>query len=194
MPASYTGKLLVATPKLTDPNFARTVILMIAHDDNGALGVVLNRPITQAPLADHVPAWAGLAAPPGVVFLGGPVEPVRALGIGRIGGGAECPGWTRLDGQTGLVDLTREPADIDVAVREVRVFTGYAGWSAGQLDGEVQEDAWFVISAEPEDAFTADPATLWTTVLRRQSGKLAMFAHFPVIPPRISDVSSTGVP
>ena len=182
MAETLTGKLLVATPKLMDPNFARAVVLVIAHNAEGAFGVVLNRPLRQADLAEHVPGWAALAAPPGVIFLGGPVEQVRALGIGSVSGAPECAGWTPLDDHMGLVDLTKEPGDLDVRVDEVRVFTGYAGWGAGQLDGEIAEDAWFVVDPRPGDAFTREPDGLWSTVLRRQPGKLAMYAHYPSDP------------
>jgi len=181
VPRSFTGKLLVATPKLEDPNFYRTVILIVAHDAEGAFGVVLNRPL-DAQLSEHMPDWASLAAPPGVVFLGGPVEKVRALGLGRRRWAPPCPGWTPLNDEVGLVDLTIEPWRLGTPLDEVRVFTGYAGWTAGQLDAEVAEDAWFVVEALAGDAFTRNPESLWQEVVRRQHGKIAMYAHYPADP------------
>jgi len=182
MTAWAVGRLLVATPKLTDPNFARTVVYVVAHDEDGAFGIVLNRPLERPPLAEVLPLWAGHAALPVAVFKGGPVEPAMALGLARRDSSAAMPGWTPVGCGAGLVDLAMTPDEPGLALVTVRIFTGYAGWGAGQLEGEIAESAWFVIDGKPADLFTADPDRLFHDVLRRQPGHLAMFAHYPPDP------------
>jgi len=162
---SLRGRLLVATPLLGDPNFERTVVLLLEHTDEGAVGVVLNRP-TDLDFVDPLPAWYGLAAYPPVVFAGGPVGPGSAIGLGR------AP-----DGTVATVDLGLDPADH--AVEEVRVFSGYAGWSDGQLEDEIDAGAWWVVASEPDDAMSPEPDGLWRAVLHRQTNGLALFDNFP---------------
>jgi len=181
MADSLHGKLLVATPKLLDPNFVRTVILVCTHDDNGAMGLVLNRPLEGTGLSAHVPLWSEFAAPPAVVFRGGPVEPEAGLGIGLFATPAAVPGWTPVTGRLGLIDLSRPP-NLLPSLQRVRVFAGYAGWGAQQIQDEIAEGAWFVLDAEEDDALTGDPALLWRNVLRRQPGNVAMFAFAPIDP------------
>src|SRR3954467_12350560 len=185
--ADWTGRLLVATPQLVDPNFARTVCLLLqADDEDGALGLVLNRP-TGTEVGEVLDDWHPLAAAPGVVFTGGPVQPNAAicLGHGRPGAPAVAS-YSVLEGSPGTafgtVDLDASPDDIATAVTEVRVFAGYAGWSAGQLEAEVDEGAWWVLDALPSDAFTDRPEELWRDVLRRQGAPLACAAVFPEAP------------
>lgn len=180
MDRALAGKLLVASPTLTDPNFARAVVLMIAHDTEGAFGVILNRPI-EAPLAEHVPSWAPFATPPAVIFQGGPVQVSSALGLASADVRSHTPGWTQVIEGVGLFDLESAPGTTEPP-SQLRVFGGYAGWGAGQLDGEIEAGAWFIVDAEPDDAFTREPGTLWRRVLRRQDGQLAMFAYFPESP------------
>lgn len=178
-PAS--GCLLVATPVLGDPNFDRTVVLLLEHGAEGALGVVLNRP-SPIEVTDPFPRWLAHVAYPPVVFSGGPVNPSAAIGLARTGVDDEAEGWAPLMGRLGTVDLTRDPTDLPVPIEIVRVFVGYAGWGAGQMEGEIEAGAWFVVKAQPEDAFSTAPAELWRTVLARQRGRLAMFAHAPPDP------------
>lgn len=181
MVTPLSGKLVLATPKLLDPNFNRAVVLICRHDANGAFGLILNRPLRDAPVAAHLPAWAEFAAGPPVMFLGGPVEPAMAFGL--AGGDVE-PALGQVPVIDGLsqVDLAGPPPSAWVTNRTVRVFVGYAGWGAGQLDGEIDAGAWFAVEAEPSDALTSEPETLWQTVLRRQPGPLAMFAFAPADP------------
>jgi putative transcriptional regulator len=176
------GKLLVASPKLVDPNFARSVVLMCRHGDDGALGLVLNRPIDEAPVSEHLPPWQPYVASPAVVFLGGPVEPTAALALGRVRDGAGHGALTPVTSEVSLIDLNAEPAALQGQLDGVRVFVGYSGWSAGQLEAEITDGGWFVVSSRPEDAFTDDPDELWRRVLRRQGGRLAMFAFAPQDP------------
>ena len=176
-PASLRGRLLVATPVLRDGTFDRTVILLLEHGDDGAVGVVLNRP-SDLDLAGPLPEWRSAAAEPGVVFVGGPVAQGGAICLGRAASAAAI-GWEAVVGPVGVVDLSRPAADVLGMVEEVRVFTGYAGWGTGQLEGELEAGAWLVVAAEPDDALSPDPGSLWPTVLRRQRGTLSWLANFP---------------
>ena len=182
MEASLAGKLLVATPVLLDESFYRTVVLLLAHDENGAFGIVLNRPLESSLVSEHLPEWGEHVAAPARLFAGGPVEPDRALGLAAETGGDPAEGWMPMSPGHGLVDLGRSPETIEVGLERVRVFTGYAGWGASQLEGEVASNAWFVVEAEPGDAFTDDPASLWKRVLSRQRGDVRMYALFPEDP------------
>ncbi|HEV7888306.1 MAG TPA: YqgE/AlgH family protein [Acidimicrobiales bacterium] len=176
--ASLKGRLLVATPLLGDPNFERAVILLLEHTEEGAVGVVLNRP-SGADFIDPLPDWYGFAAYPPVVFVGGPVSQGSAIGLARVRTPQTTPSFTPVVAGIGTVDLTLDPEDVGLGVEEVRVFTGYAGWGEGQLEAEIGEGAWWVVEADQEDALCSDPARLWRSVLRRQTDRLALFANFP---------------
>lgn len=178
------GQLVVATPSLTDPNFSRTVVLLLqADEEDGSLGVILNRP-TGTDLSEVLPSWAHLSADPAVVFTGGPVSPTSAVCLGRgrlrraaLAAYAELEGVP--GGAVGTVDLEAAPAELAAAVEHVRVFAGYAGWSRGQLEAEVAEGAWWVLDSLPVDAFASDPALLWQRVLLRQGPPIAFAASYP---------------
>ncbi len=172
------GRLLVASPGLLDPNFARTVILVLEHDQEGAAGVVLNRP-ADADLLDHLPGWWSFAVEPRVVFIGGPVGEGGGLGLARGVGGRVLEGWAQVHGIR-AVDLDAEPAEGDSL--EVRVFAGYAGWGPGQLEGELAVGSWIVVEAVPDDVFSHEPDNLWSDVLRRQGGWLSLLASMPIDP------------
>lgn len=187
---STARRLLVATPMLLDPNFLRTVVFVIEHTPEAALGVVLNRP-SEATLEEALPEWWPLAVEPRVAFVGGPVQTTEALiGIGRAVPGAaggrdaahEADGWSPLLASIGTVDLGRAPREVGARVAGVRVFAGYAAWGPGQLDDELAVRGWYVVDAEPDDLFTAEPETLWRRVLRRQRGELAIAANAPLDP------------
>lgn len=183
MEDSLRGRLLVASPDLDDPNFARAVVLMLEHNREGALGLVLNRP-TDRGLTEPLPSWAPIAAEPAVVFVGGPVQPEAAIGLGRRieGTGSGGEGFAALFGDVGTVDLERPPDGVVPPVDRVRVFAGYAGWGPGQVEGELAADGWFVVDAEPSDPWARDADDLWREVLRRQRGPLRVFADFPTDP------------
>lgn len=172
----------MATPGLVDPNFSRTVVLMIEHNEDGALGVVLNRPGGLG-VEEPLPGWASLASPPAAVFVGGPVGAGTVIAIAL---GDECAGepdgWVDLFGGLGAVDVGRDPGEVVPPVRELRLFSGYAGWAPGQLDGEVAAGGWFVVDSVPGDVFTPSPEELWADVLRRQPGRLRLFAGCPADP------------
>ena len=177
------GRLLVATPLLTDPNFDRTVVLMLEDNEEGALGLVLNRP-SELEVEDPLPDWADLSAPPGVVFVGGPVSRSSVIALARVTDGPEPTDdtWTSVLGPIGVLDLTADAALLHAVIDDVRVFAGYAGWGSDQLRAEIAEGAWFVLDALPSDATTDDPDDLWREVLRRQPDPLRMFANYPPDP------------
>lgn len=173
-------KLLVAVPTMRDPNFERTVVFVIQHDDEGAVGLVLDRP-TEATIEEALPDWAAYACAPGVVFVGGPVQQHEAVfGLARVQRVEDSDAWQPLLGRIGTVDLGADPASVPVGLEALRVFAGYAGWGPGQLDDELRQDGWYVVDALPDDLLTGDPATLWRRVLRRQGGELAIVANFPL--------------
>jgi putative transcriptional regulator len=176
---SLTGRLLVATPALGDGTFARSVILLLDHDEDGALGVVVNRP-TPVEVAEVLPAWQQYATTPGVLFQGGPVSLDSALGLAAVTSGDEDEpiGWRRVAGGLALLDLDVPPEVVVTDLSALRIFAGYAGWGAGQLEAELEEGAWYVVLAEPGDAFSADPDGLWRSVLRRQGGPLALVSTY----------------
>jgi putative transcriptional regulator len=178
--ATLKGRLLVASPALRDPNFYRSVILVLEHTSDGALGLVLNRPSDTA-VVDPLPRWSELSAHPRVVFVGGPVQPNAAICLARVEPGApgEGVGWAPLGGGLGTLDLDRDPDELAPHVESVRIFAGYAGWAPGQVEGEMGERAWLVADAEPGDPMTDDPLRLWKTVLRRQGGQSALLAGYP---------------
>jgi putative transcriptional regulator len=180
IPSPLRLRLLVATPPLVDPNFDRTVVLLLEHGDEGALGVVLNRP-TGTPLDEAVPEWAGLATGPPVVFAGGPVAPDAVIALGLSLESKERDGWMPIEGGLGTVDLGRAPDEVP-ELDTLRVFAGYAGWAPGQLEGELERGAWFVVVLDIDDVFGDDPQDLWRRVLKRQGGRLAMFANCPADP------------
>ncbi len=182
--STLVGRLLVATPMLGDPNFRRAVVLVVEHErEEGTLGVVLNRP-TQVPVAQVLESWTDLVTGPAVVFRGGPVSPDSAVALALVPGEGEPLGWRPLDGtpimsRIGLVDLDAPPEILAAEIVSFRIFAGYAGWGSGQLQAEIDEGAWYVLAAEPGDAFAAEPERLWPGVLRRQGGDLALVATFP---------------
>jgi putative transcriptional regulator len=174
----FTGRLVVATPSLGDPNFDRTVVLILEHGDDGAVGVVLNR-ASDVDLAVPLPDWAVLANDPRKIFVGGPVAQGAVLGLARASSDDPSDGWSPLIGRLGTVDLSVAPADLEVGVEELRVFTGYSGWGRGQLENEIEGGAWFVIDAEGGDAFTTEPERLWTLVMNRQQSTEELLSGTP---------------
>lgn len=178
---SLAGRLLVAAPVLRDPNFDRTVVLMLSHDDDGAMGVVVNRP-TDVPITSILPAWQPVVSEPDVVFKGGPVGLDSALGLAALADSEEPLGVRRVSGRLAVVDLDAPPEVVSPGVVGMRVFAGYAGWSPDQLEAEIDEGAWYVVDAETSDAFSSSAENLWRAVLRRQSGRLSWMADFPPDP------------
>jgi len=173
---SSRARLLVATPELLDPNFHRVVVLMLEHNQDGALGLVLNRPRLIGGAA-AVPQWEDRLAAPGYLHTGGPVSEDSIIGL-ALGPPEGIDGLSPLLGPLGVVDLHRSPEDLPGVV-SLRLFAGYAGWSAGQLDAELMAGGWFVVDAHPEDAVVEEPTELWRMVLGRQPGLLGHLDGYP---------------
>lgn len=178
------GRLLVATPRLVDPNFERTVVLILDHDENGSLGVVLNRP-SPVPVGDVLEGWSGLVGEPDVLFHGGPVSTDSALAVAVLPPGLDPEGdpvgFRRLFAETGIVDLDTPTELLSGAIVRMRIFAGYAGWGDGQLLDEIEEGSWYVVPLEAGDIF-GTPDGLWARVLRRQPGELAWVSTRPSDP------------
>ena len=178
-----TGRLLVAAPMLGDP-FRHAVILILEHDESGTLGVVVNQP-TSLDVGTVLPAWRDHLTGTTTLFQGGPVALDSALGLAATtDGGDEPPGFRRVSGPLGIVDLDTPPAELAPRLQALRIFAGYAGWSPDQLDGEIEEGSWAVVEAgDPVlDAFLSDREELWAALLRRQGGTLAWWVNCPVDP------------
>ena len=172
---SLAGQLLVSSPNLFDPNFRRTVLLMTHHDEEGAMGVVLTRP-TDVRVVDAVEDLGDLPAD-GLIYTGGPVQPEMLVVLVEFEDPDEL--GTSIVGTIGFMPAELPPTT--PAVRS-RVFAGYAGWGAGQLEAELEEESWIVVPAEPDDVFADDPDELWRTVLHRKGGKFALIATMPPDP------------
>jgi putative transcriptional regulator len=172
------GRLLVAEPMLGDPNFDRTVVLVIEHTDEGALGIVLNRP-TDVLVAETLAEWRELATEPAVLHVGGPVEERSIWCLARAIDPHDLDGFVPVLGDLGLLDLRVDPASVHAWLTSLRLYAGYSGWGAGQLEHELASESWFVVDADVDDPFLADSADLWPRILARQGGSLSRLATFP---------------
>lgn len=179
MAESLAGKLLIANPLMGDPNFHRGVVFILEDNSEGTMGLVLNRESGEQ-VAIHLPMWADTVSPPEVVFIGGPVQPDIAVGLGA-GPAVPTDDWAPVIGDVGFVDLAFGP-DHWGGLNVARVFAGYSGWEAGQLLDELSSQSWIICDAQPSDTFDTEPATLWRRVLARQPGRISMYAQFPIDP------------
>jgi putative transcriptional regulator len=179
-PVLRRGRLLVASPALEDPNFARAVVLVLEHSEEGALGVVLNRP-TEVPARGSLPEPLALAMHEHeLVHRGGPVQPESVIVLADF---LDPDDAAQLALRTvGVVDPADAGNGLAHRVRAMRAFGGYAGWSAGQLEGEIEQEAWIDVEAEPEDVFTGDAPGLWSRVLARKGGHFRVIALMPEDP------------
>jgi putative transcriptional regulator len=175
---SLRGQLLIAGPTLIDPNFWRSVVLIGEHNEEGALGVVLNRPASVT-VDDAAPSLAKLVHEGEPVFIGGPVQPESAVVLADV----EHPDFAGLIvfGSIGFLMGEVDPDAVD-GIRRARVFAGYAGWGAGQLETEMEDESWIVEPALPEDVFADAPEGLWSAVLLRKGGKYAILSTMPPDP------------
>jgi putative transcriptional regulator len=176
---SLRAQLLVASPQLLDPNFARTVVLITEHNNDGAMGVVLNRPATTT-VTDAAPELEDLVQPGDDVFVGGPVQPSSVIVLAE---------WDSPDDAAvpifegiGFVGAEADPDELARTVSRARVFAGFAGWSPGQLELELERDDWILEPALPEDVFASAPEQLWSNVLERKGGEYALVARMPLDP------------
>ena len=176
------GSLLLASPALLDPNFVYTVVLLLDVNDEGALGVVLNRP-SALPVSEVLGDWGDVVDEPEVLFQGGPVSTDGALAVALAADDGEgAAGFRPLWGRLGLLDLDTPRELVEGTVDRLRIFAGYAGWGAGQLQAEVEEGSWYVVPGEVEDVFGGQGPDLRRRVLRRQPGDLALQATRPADP------------
>jgi putative transcriptional regulator len=176
------GMLLLASPELLDPNFMDTVVLLLDADDDGAMGVVINRP-SPVPVVAVLADWSEVVAEPEVLFRGGPVSPEGALAVALLRDEHVVPDGLRpVTEHLAIVDLDGEAEVLGELVDGVRIFAGYAGWGAGQLEDEISTGSWLTFKALPSDAFTDRPDDLWSMVLRRQGGMYAAIAQYPADP------------
>lgn len=175
---TLTSRLLVSSPSMDDRNFDRTVVFMLEHGDDGAAGLVINRP-SPIELGDAVPRWLPFAAPPAVVFLGGPVGQGAVVNLARMPDASTSDVFSPVLGEVGILDASSDPAALAAPPAEVRVFTGYSGWGPGQLEHELEAGAWLVLDARPTDPLCAEPDQLWTEVLKRRGGVEAMARRGP---------------
>jgi putative transcriptional regulator len=176
---SARGQLLIAGPTLLDPNFWRTVVLVVEHTDEGALGLVLNRP-SETTVGDAVPQLAELVDLDDRLYIGGPVQPSAVIVLAQF----EDPGEAALLAfdDIGVLGSGSDPEETVAGVRSGRPFVGHAGWGAGQLDSELERGDWIVEAARREDAFTDNPLDLWSEVLTRKGGSYALVARMPPDP------------
>ncbi len=191
-PQSTKGSLLVAVPLLDDPNFHRTVIYMLQHTEEGALGLILNRPTEEDRIAG-LDSWLDELSHPQVVFDGGPVQANTLIAVGSLtmptapsignaigdDGDDVADGFAPLDHGLGTVDLSQLPGEIAESLQNLRVFRGYSGWGPGQLEDEISEGSWLAITCDAADLFTPNPLGLWRNVLRRVGGREALLADAP---------------
>lgn len=175
------GMLLVAAPGMYSPEFARTVVLVIEHGEQGTLGVILNRR-SDAAVVNVLPEWESLASEPAVMYYGGPVSPNAAVGLGVSRNDvdiAEHPTLTRLANKLVHVNMHEPASSFSDLLEGFRLFAGFSSWDAGQLDEEIERGDWYVAPALPSDVITPASVDLWADVLRRQPMPLPLFATFP---------------
>ena len=180
MTESLRGRLILAGPVLNDPNFERTVVLITEHSEEGAMGLVLNRP-SDAPVVDAVPELAWAADDGETVFVGGPVAPNGVIVLAEWQDPSQAV--VLVDEDLGFVPGDAEDFEaLAAAVRRARVYAGHAGWGPGQLELELEEEAWIVEAPLREELFSDDPEGLWAAVLRRKGREFAFLATMPPDP------------
>jgi putative transcriptional regulator len=176
---SLRGQLLIAAATLLDPNFHRTVVLVTEHNEEGAMGLVLNRPSAVA-VAEAVPQLEELVEEDARVYIGGPVQPQAAIALAELEDPSEAA--VIAFGDIGFIRADADADELAHTVRRARVYAGYSGWGAGQLEAELEAEAWITEPAEPDDVFSSAPAGLWSKVLQRKGGPFALLARMPVDP------------
>jgi len=171
MSESVTGRLLIASPSMPD-YFHRSVIVVVEHSEEGAFGLVLNGP-SETTVGEASPELAQLIGEEHLIFVGGPVQPNAVTAIGEHTDPTDAS--KLIAGGVGMVDLDDPPE-----LARIKVFVGYAGWSAGQLDGELEQEAWIVDDVHPDDPFAH--GDLWSAVLDRKGGEYSLLARMPPDP------------
>jgi putative transcriptional regulator len=175
---SLRGKLLIASPALGDPNFARSVVLITEHGEEGAMGIVLNRP-SETAVDEVAPELTSIAAAE-AVFVGGPVQP-QALVVLAEFNDPRAAAWIVV-ADVGFVAADTDRGELESVIRRGRVYAGYSGWGADQLEAELEEEAWIVEAPLPAELFADRPEALWQDVLTRKGGEFALVARMPEDP------------
>lgn len=178
MDASLRGKLLVASPALVDPNFARAVVLITEHSEEGAMGMVLNRP-SETMLDDLSEELAGVAGS-GPIYVGGPMQRDALVLLAEFSDPSAAAWIVAAD--VGLASSDLGLSDLEGVIRRGRMYSGYSGWGAGQLEAELEVDSWIVEPPLPHELFPDDPLSLWSDVLERKGGQYALVARMPADP------------
>lgn len=166
------GALLVASDKLDDANFSRTVVLILRHDDNGTVGVVINRPTNLVPATLFPEIAPAVGTYDGRLYRGGPVAPGRLLFLVRGLAAATVNGPEVLDkvflsaDPESLTDITR----LAEGVNDLRMYAGHTEWTQGQLAQEIAAGGWTVVPGDADLVFSAEPGQLWETLSTRGSG------------------------
>jgi putative transcriptional regulator len=176
---SLAGRLLLASTTLEDPNFLRTVVLVGMHSEEGALGLVLNRPSTTT-VASAVPQLEELVEDEEPVYVGGPVQSSSIVTLAEFVD--PSPAGLLVLGRIGLPAPDASLEDLLAATSRRRVYAGYAGWGEGQLDAELDRGDWIPQDALPDDVFSAQPEELWSSLLTRKGGRYALLARMPLDP------------
>jgi len=176
---SCRGKLLIAAPTLMDPNFVRTVVYVAEHSEEGAMGLVLNRPATTT-VAESAPELEELVDPSEPIYVGGPVQPQSVIVLAAFDDPRAA--GLLIDGDVGFLSAEEDFATSRAAAREMRVFAGHAGWGPGQLDAELEREDWIVEPPLPHELFSDEPEQLWGAVLTRKGGPFALVARMPLDP------------
>jgi putative transcriptional regulator len=169
------GQFLVATPIIGSVPFERSVIFLLEHDESGTIGVVINRP-TDLLVEEHLAGYGDMLSDPPLVFLGGPVSSDTAVALGR-GTAVDFLRPSALPG-IGIVDIERPVAGLD----SLRIFAGYAGWEAGQLEAELDEGAWWVLFPDVSEVFTSQVDGMWERTVERAPGTIPLYATYPIDP------------
>jgi putative transcriptional regulator len=175
---SLRGSLLISSGGLYDPNFRHTVVLVGEHNDEGALGVVLNRSL-DVTVEQAVPPLSHLVSPSEPLFQGGPVQPGSAVLLAELAHPELAD--ILVFGSVGFL-VGDVSADIQPGIIRARVFAGYSGWGAGQLEGEMEGDSWITEPARLEDVFTDAPDLLWSRVLERKGPEYRRLSRMPYDP------------
>jgi putative transcriptional regulator len=173
---SLRGQLLVAGPTLLDPNFARTVVLVLEHSDEGAMGLVLNRPV-EATVGEAAPELSDVVDDEEHLFSGGPVQPSGVIVLAEFADPDDAA--MLVVGGVGPLAASADLHAIQVVDGRARAFAGHAGWGPGQLEAELERDDWIVEPARADDAFVSEAAGLWRAVLERKGGEYALVARMP---------------
>lgn len=175
---SLRGSLLISSGGLYDPNFRHTVVLVGEHNTDGALGVILNRPLDMS-VADAIPALGDYAGPDDALYEGGPVQPMGPVLVAELDDPelADLHVFDHVGFLVGDLD-----DDILPHIRRARVYLGYSGWAPGQLEAEMIEESWIIDPAQVDDVFTDAPELLWSRVLQRKGPEYHRMSRMPFDP------------